>query len=93
MKLTRRHMLFAAAGTGLAAGAVAVQKIGWDSKSFTRKGYVEGAPQAPPGEASWMNWAGTERATPQQIAFPDSVDALAKTIRNASGRAAPAPFS
>ena len=89
MKLTRRHMLFAAAGTGLAAGAVAVQKIGWDSRSFTRKGYVEGAPQAPPGEASWMNWAGTERATPQQIAFPESVEAVANTISNARGRVRP----
>jgi hypothetical protein len=89
MKITRRHMLIGAAGTGIAGGAVALQKFSWDSKSFTRDGYVEGAPHAPPGEASWMNWAGTERATPQRIAFPESVESLANTITNAPGRIRP----
>ncbi len=89
MKITRRHMLIAGAGTGLAAGAVAVQKLGWDRKTFVRSDYVEGAPEASPGESSWMNWAGTERATPQQIAFPESVEDLARTITSARGRVRP----
>jgi len=89
MKITRRHMLIGAAGTGVVAGGVAVQKFSWDRKSFLRGDYVEGAPQAPPGEASWMNWSGIERSTPQQIAFPDSVEALAQTITRAKGRIRP----
>lgn len=89
MKLTRRHLFIGAAGMGLAAGAVAVRKFSWDGKSFTREGYVEGAPQAPAGEASWMNWSGTERATPRQIAFPESGESLADTIANAKGRVRP----
>lgn len=89
MKITRRHMLIGGAGVGVLAGGVAVSKLGWDRKTFVRADYVEGAPIAPPGEASWMNWAGTERATPQTIAFPDSVDALAATVTKASGRVRP----
>ncbi|MBA3070111.1 MAG: FAD-binding protein [Hyphomonas sp.] len=89
MKITRRHLLIGAAGAGLAAGAVAAQKIGWNRRNFTRAGYVETAPQAPPGEASWMNWSGIERATPRQIAFPGSVQALAETITGAKGRIRP----
>lgn len=89
MKITRRHMLIGAGGSALAAGAIAAQKFGWDRKTFTRSGYVEAAPVAPPGEASWMNWSGIERATPTQIAFPDSVDALSRTITGAAGRIRP----
>lgn len=89
MKITRRHMLMGAAGIGVSAGAVGALKLHWDGKSFVREGYVEGAPIAPPGEASWMNWAGIERATPKQIAFPDSVEVLAETIRSAPGRVRP----
>jgi FAD-linked oxidoreductase len=89
MKITRRHMLIGAAGTGIVAGGVAVQKLGWDRKTFTRADYIEGAPVAPPGESSWMNWAGTERATPQNITFPDSVESLARTISTAKGRVRP----
>jgi FAD-linked oxidoreductase len=89
MKITRRSMLMGAAGVGVAAGAVGAVKLSWDGKSFVRDGYVEGAPVAPPGEASWMNWAGIERATPKQIAFPESLEALAETIRAAPGRVRP----
>lgn len=89
MKITRRHMLIGAAGTGIVAGGVAVRKFSWDAKSFVRDGYVEGAPAPPPGEASWMNWSGIERATPQQIAFPDSLESLAQMITSAPGRVRP----
>ena len=89
MKITRRHMLIGAAGAGVVAGGIGIQKLAWDRKSFTRADYVEGAPVAPPGEASWMNWAGTERATPQQIVFPESVEALAQAVSNAKGRVRP----
>jgi len=89
MKITRRSMLMGAAGVGLAAGAVGAVGLNWDGKSFVRDGYLEGAPVAPPGEASWMNWAGIERATPQQIAFPDSLEALADIVRTSPGRVRP----
>lgn len=89
MKITRRHMLIGAAGTGVVAGGAAISKFSWDAKNFVRKGYTESAPAAPPGEASWMNWSGIERSTPQQIAFPDSVESLAQTITNARGRIRP----
>lgn len=89
MKITRRHMLVGAAGTGLAVGGVAAAKLSWDAKDFTRDGYVEGAPDAPPGESSWMNWSGIERSTPSQIAFPDSVEALSQTLRAAPRRVRP----
>jgi len=82
-------MLMGAAGVGLAAGAVGAVGLNWDGKSFVRDGYLEGAPVAPPGEASWMNWAGIERATPQQIAFPDSLEALADIVRTSPGRVRP----
>lgn len=89
MKISRRHMLLGAGGVALAAGTVAAQKFGWDRKDFTREGYVEAAPTAPPGEASWMNWSGIERATPKQIAYPDSVDALADLVARTTGRIRP----
>ena len=89
MKITRRHMLTGAAGVGLTAGAAGALKLHWDGKSFVREGYVDGAPVAPPGESSWMNWAGIERATPKQIAFPDSAQVLADMIRSAPGRVRP----
>ncbi len=89
MKITRRHMLTGAVGVGLTAGAAGALKLHWDGKSFVREGYVDGAPVAPPGESSWMNWAGIERATPKQIAFPDSAQVLADMIRSAPGRVRP----
>ncbi|MEX1251712.1 MAG: D-arabinono-1,4-lactone oxidase [Hyphomonas sp.] len=89
MKITRRSMLMGAAGVGLAAGAAGAVGLNWGGKSFVRGGYLEGAPAAPPGEASWMNWAGIERATPQQIAFPDSLEALADIVRTSPGRVRP----
>jgi FAD-linked oxidoreductase len=89
MKITRRHMLIGAAGVGVTAGAAGALKLHWDGKSFVRQGYVDGAPVAPPGESSWMNWAGIERATPKQIAFPDSAEVLADMIRSAPGRVRP----
>jgi hypothetical protein len=73
-------MLIGAAGTSVVAGGVAMQKFGWDRRSFVRADYSESAPVAPPGEASWMNWSGIERSTPKEIAFPDSVEALAQTV-------------
>ena len=40
MKITRRHMLMGAGGAAVAVGAVGAMKLGWDSKNFTREGYV-----------------------------------------------------
>ena len=40
MKITRRHMLMGAGGAAVAVGAVGSMKLGWDSKNFTREGYV-----------------------------------------------------
>jgi len=82
-------MLIGAAGTSVVAGGVAMQKFGWDRRSFVRADYSESAPVAPPGEASWMNWSGIERSTPKEIAFPDSVEALAQTVTRAKGRVRP----
>lgn len=89
MKITRRHLMTGAAGAGIIAGGVAIHGYSWNQRNFTRRDYVEGAPEAPPGESSWMNWSGIERSTPKQIAFPDTVETLSKTLANASGRVRP----
>ena len=78
MKITRRHLMTGAAGAGIIAAGVGIHSFSWNQRDFTRRGYLEGAPEAPPGKASWMNWAGIERATPDEISFPDTVEALAE---------------
>lgn len=85
MKITRRHLMTGAAGAGIIAAGVGIHSFSWSQRSFTRPDFIEGAPEAPPGEASWMNWSGIERATPKQIAFPDSIDSLAEMVRSAHG--------
>lgn len=89
MKITRRHLMTGAAGAGIIAAGVGIHSFSWNQRDFTRRGYLEGAPEAPPGKASWMNWAGIERATPDEISFPDSVEALAEKVRSAKGRVRP----
>ncbi len=89
MKITRRHLMTGAAGAGIVAAGVGIHSFSWNQRSFIRPGYVEGAPEAPPGRASWMNWSGIERATPQEILYPESAEALAESVRRASGRIRP----
>lgn len=89
MHITRRQMMTGAGVAALLGGGVALHRYSWTQRNFTRADYVEGAPEAPPGESSWMNWSGIERSTPKEIAFPDSVEALAETIARAPGRVRP----
>lgn len=89
MKITRRHLMTGAAGAGIIGAGIGIHSFSWNQRNFTRADYIESAPEAPPGKASWMNWSGTERATPQDIAFPDSVEALAEKVRRSKGRVRP----
>lgn len=44
------------------------------------------AEEAGTSAASWQNWSGSQKATPANIFYPDSEDALAKAIRDTQGQ-------
>lgn len=74
---------------GAAAAAIAVpgaMYYSWSEKSFTRPGFNPDLPDAPPGEASWMNWSGIERSTPRAMHFPESEADIQAILARAEGR-------
>lgn len=84
MAISRRRLLQVGAGAGVLIGAPTVQHVMWNNKDFTRDGYTPELPVAPEGEQSWMNWSGIQRATPKQISFPETEQALADLLKNTS---------
>ena len=44
------------------------------------------ADEAAAPAASWQNWSGSQKASPANIFYPDSEDALAKAIRDTQGQ-------
>ena len=89
MGLSRRRLLQAGAAATAAAAIPVGQHIAWGMKDFERDGYSPDYPAAPPGEESWMNWAGAQRATPKQLASPQSLDELAEFVRTSADRIRP----
>ena len=62
MGVSRRRLLQAGAAMTVAAAIPVGQHIAWGMKNFEREGYSPDYPDAPPGEESWMNWSGAQRA-------------------------------
>lgn len=89
MTSTRRSLLIGAGVLGAAAAVPLVQHTSWGGKDFARGDYEVGLPEPPPGEDAWANWAGNERATPTNVAWPEAEDELAEVIRTAPGRIRP----
>lgn len=80
MGVSRRRMLQAGAGLGIAAAIPVGQHVAWGMKDFSRSDYLPEPPDAPPGEESWSNWSGIQRATPQSLELPASEEALAALV-------------
>ncbi|WP_286831146.1 MULTISPECIES: D-arabinono-1,4-lactone oxidase [Kordiimonas] len=90
MPISRRKLLQGgAAAIGVAAAVPVGQHLMWGAKDFVRPGYSPDFPDAPPGEESWENWSGIERATPTGISYPETESMLADQIRAATGRVRP----
>ncbi len=87
MKLSRRKLL--AGGAALGVAAPAAQHLMWSQKDFTLPGYDPTAPQATATGASWINWSGSQKATPTSIKYPTGEAELQELIRTSTGRARP----
>ncbi|MBR9835160.1 MAG: FAD-binding protein [Alphaproteobacteria bacterium] len=89
MALSRRALLLSGAGVGAAVAVPAGMHMSWSAKDFVREGYSPLPPEPTTGEASWINWSGSQRATPQQIAFPATEQDLADLMNGSTGRVRP----
>lgn len=89
MGVSRRRLLQGGAALGVAAAIPVGQHVAWGLKDFERDGYSPDYPDAPAGEDSWMNWSGAQRATPKQLASPQSLDEMAAFVRDSSDRIRP----
>lgn len=89
MGVSRRRLLQTGAALGVAAAIPIGQHVAWGLKDFERDGYSPDYPETPIGEESWMNWSGAQRATPNQLVSPQSLEDLSDFIRNATGRIRP----
>lgn len=89
MGVSRRRLLQAGAVASVAAAIPVGQHVAWSMKDFERDGYSPDYPDAPPGEESWMNWSGAQRATPKQLASPKTLDELADFVRTSPDRIRP----
>ncbi len=87
--VSRRRLLQAGMGLGVAAAVPASQHLWWNGKSFERAGYDPDYLEAPPGEESWANWSGIAKSTPQEIAIPESEEELSDLVRATSNRVRP----
>ena len=89
MGVSRRRFLQTGAALGIAAAIPVGQHVAWGLKDYERDDYSPDYPDAPAGEESWMNWSGAQRATPRQLASPQTLDDLSAFIRDSSGRIRP----
>nr|WP_070959658.1 D-arabinono-1,4-lactone oxidase [Hyphomonas sp. Mor2] len=81
MGVSRRRLLQVGAGVAVATAIPVGQHVAWGMRDFERDGYTPDYPEAPAGQEAWMNWAGAQRATPMQLASPQSEAELAEFIR------------
>ncbi len=84
--VSRRTLLVGGAAVTAALAIPGAKYYSWSERSFTRSGYSPDLPDAPPGEAAWMNWSGIERSTPQQMVFPESAEEVQALLADAPGR-------
>ncbi|MEL7541019.1 MAG: oxidoreductase, FAD-binding protein, partial [Pseudomonadota bacterium] len=89
MGVSRRRLLQSGAALTLAAAIPVGQHVAWGMKDYERDGYSPDYPEAPAGEDSWMNWSGAQRATPKQLASPQTLEDLSAFIRDSSERIRP----
>ncbi|MEL7040447.1 MAG: D-arabinono-1,4-lactone oxidase [Pseudomonadota bacterium] len=89
MGVSRRRLLQASAGLGLAAAIPVGQHLAWGQKDYVREGYSPDYPDPPAGKDSWMNWSGAQRATPNQLASPQTRGAVAELVRSTEDRIRP----
>jgi FAD-linked oxidoreductase len=89
MGVSRRRLLQVGAGLGVAAAIPVGQHVAWGMRDFERDGYTPDYPDAPAGEEAWINWSGAQRATPMQLASPQSETDLAEFIRSTPYRIRP----
>lgn len=89
MGVSRRRLLQVGAGAAVAVAIPVGQHVAWGMRDFERDGYSPDYPDAPAGEESWMNWSGAQRATPIDLASPQSEEALADYIRTSAHRIRP----
>jgi len=89
MAVSRRRLLQVGAGAAVAAAIPVGQHVAWGMRDFERDGYSPDYPEAPAGEESWMNWSGAQRATPQQLASPQTEADLSEFIRSSVHRIRP----
>ena len=89
MGVSRRRLLQVGAGAAIATAIPVGQHVAWGMREFERDGYSPDYPDAPAGEEAWMNWAGAQRATPIDLASPQSEQALAEYVRSSAHRIRP----
>ena len=89
MGVSRRRLLQGGAALGVAAAIPTGQHLAWRAKDFVRADYSPDYPDAPLGEDSWMNWSGAQRATPKQLASPQTLDALSDFVASSDQRIRP----
>ncbi len=87
MGLSRRAVLLG--GAGMVVGIPAIQHVAWNARNFVRDGYSADFPDAPEGKTSWMNWSGSQFATPREINFPLNEKDLVDVLQSTSGRIRP----
>ena len=86
MAVSRRRLLQGGAVLGVAGAIPVGQHVAWGTKSYVRDDYSPDYPEAPVGEESWMNWSGAQRATPNQLASPQTISGLSEFIAGNDGR-------
>ncbi len=89
MGVSRRRLLQGGAVAAVAAAIPVGQHVAWGTRDFARDGYTPDYPEAAAGEEAWMNWAGAQRATPVQLASPQTEEALAELVRTSAHRIRP----
>ncbi len=89
MGVSRRRLLQVGAGAAVAAAIPVGQHIAWGMRDFERDGYSPDYPEAPDGEYAWMNWSGAQRATPIDLASPQTEAELANYIGSSPHRIRP----
>lgn len=80
MGVSRRRLLQGGAALGVAAALPIGQHLAWGYREFEHEGYSPDYPEAPVGEESWMNWSGAQRATPRQLASPQTLAELSDFV-------------
>ncbi|MGB2073912.1 MAG: FAD-binding protein, partial [Henriciella sp.] len=85
--MSRRKLL--AGGAALGVAAPVAQHMMWSQREFSLPGYDPTAPPASATSASWMNWSGSQKATPAAINYPVGEAGVQDLVRTATGRVRP----